>query len=167
VASLDTGDYTVAGWVRLDTIQSQMIWSNKVVGRIADDGTESGAYYRVLWINEQGRLEHTAYYPENAKQSRKVKSIISPVVLESDAWYFIAVTHAFQKQKFLYVNGRLAAQSQDKQGGRLEKYTELQFGLPFEGLASGLSGAISEVLFFSRDLTDKEILKLYQAATQN
>ncbi len=167
VASLDTGDYTVAGWVRLDTIQSQIIWSNKVVGRIANDGTESGAYYRVLWINEQGRLEHTAYYPENAVPQRKVKPIVSPIVLEADTWYFIAVTHALQKQKLLYVNGRLAAQSPDKQGTRLETYTELQFGLPFEGLAPGLSGAISEVLFFSRDLTDKEILRLYQTATQN
>jgi hypothetical protein len=167
VASLDTGDYTVAGWVRLDTIQSQIIWSNKVVGRIADDGAESGAYYRVLWINEQGRLEHTAYYPENAAGQRKVKPIAGQTALEADTWYFIAVTHALQKQKLLYVNGRLAAQSPDQQGTRLEKYTEQQFGLPFEGLAPGLSGAISEVLFFSRDLTDKEILKLYQAATQN
>ncbi len=167
VASLDTGDYTVAGWVRLDMIQSQIIWSNKVVGRIADDGTESGAYYRVLWINEQGRLEHTAYYPENAAPQRKVKPIVSSIVPEANRWYFIAVTHALQKQKLLYVNGRLAAQSPDIQGTRLETYTELQFGLPFEGLAPGLSGAISDVLFFSRELTDKEILKLYQAATQN
>ncbi|MBN2511380.1 MAG: FecR domain-containing protein, partial [Sedimentisphaerales bacterium] len=167
VASLDKGDYTVAGWVRLDTIQSQIIWSNKVVGRIADDGTESGGYYRVLWINEKRQLEHTAYYPENTAPQRKVKPIVSQIALEADTWYFIVITHALQKQKMLYINGRLAAQSPDKQGTRLEKYNELQFGLPFEGLAPGLSGAISEVLFFSRDLSDKEIMNLYRAATQH
>lgn len=167
VTSLETGDYTVAGWVRLDKIQSQIIWSNKVVGNVDADGTEAGSYYRVLWINEKGQLEHTAYYPDHEMQSRKVKAIVSDVVLEADTWYFVAVTHALQKQKLLYINGRLAAQSPDKQAGRLEHYTELKFGLPFEGLAPGLSGAISDVVFFSRDLTDKEILKLYQAATQN
>jgi hypothetical protein len=165
---LETGDYTVAGWVRFDKIQNQIIWSHRVTeGTSAVENKEDVAYFRVLWLNHEGRLEHTAYFPEREIQSRKVNTLVSSTVLEPNKWYFVAVTHAMKKQKLMYINGELAAQSSGVQSMLLEKYSTLTFGQPFEGLSPGLSGAISEILFFSRDLTDKEIQKLYLSAIDN
>jgi hypothetical protein len=165
VCRFETGDFTVAGWVRFDKIQKQVIWSNLVVGNTSTSGVkDKDSYYRVLWINDQGRLEHTAYYSERDVPSRKVNTIVSSATLEPNKWYFITVTHAAKKLKLMYINGELTAQSSTEQNGLLEKYTELTFGRPFEGLAGGLGGAISEILFYNRELTDKEIQKLYQSA---
>ena len=168
VCQMETGDYTVAGWVRFDKIQKQIIWSHRVLGNpSAIEEKDKGTYYRLLWLNEEGHLEHTAYFPEKEVQSRKVKAVASSLSLEPNKWYFVAVSHALKKQKLMYINGKLAAQSPGIQDTLLEKYSELTFGRPFEGLSPGLTGAISEILFFNRDLTQKEIEKLYLSAINN
>lgn len=155
-----SGDFTVACWIRFDEIKNQILWSNRVVSENND------TYDRVLWMNALGQIEHTAYFPEKPADSRRVNSVTAPDALKANQWYWIAVTHARGKHKFLYINGRLAAQSAALQQGPLEKYSNLAFSRPIEALAPGASGAVSEILFYSRDLTSNEIQTLYESASK-
>lgn len=161
VFASETGDYTVACWVCFGQIEKRVIWSNRVVNM--SPGNDS-SYYRVLWLNDEGKLEHTAYFPERKANNRTFNTIAGPAVLKPDQWYFVTITHAKGKYKSLYINGQLSARSTILQGNPLEKYNELTFGQSFEEFAPGFTGAISEILFFSRDLTAKENRMLYESA---
>lgn len=155
-----SGNFTVACWVRFDEIRGQVVWANRVVA----ENNPASAYDRILWMNDQGQLEHTAYFPEYAEGSRRVNSVRASEALEPNRWYWVAVTHAVGKHKFLYINGRPAARSGGVQSMTLEKYSGLALGRPVDTLAPGLAGAVSEILFFNRDLSDREIQTLYEAA---
>ncbi|HOQ04169.1 MAG TPA: FecR domain-containing protein [Anaerohalosphaeraceae bacterium] len=160
----DSGDYTVLCWLRPNTIEPQLIWSHRTaqtVPAIADN-----SYYRVLCITETGNLEHTAYYPNRRPDARKVNSIVSDRPLEPGRWYFFAVTHAKGARKLMYINGRLCAQSARPQETPLERYTELSFGQSLDELGTGFSGAITDIAFFNRVLSEKEIQHLYQTAVR-
>lgn len=163
VFSDQAGDYTVACWVRFDRIQNQIVWSNHTVSHNA--AGQDDAYYRILRLNDEGRLEHTAYFPANPPGSRRTNSVVSADTLKPDQWYFVAVTHAKGKYKELYLNGRLVAQSSTLQTMPLEKYNKLTLGRAVDELAPGLTGAVSEILFFNRDLSEKENRMLYESAS--
>jgi len=162
VFSGETGDFTVACWLRFDRIDQQVVWSNRVVNTTASGVKE--LYDRILWINGRGQLEHMAYFADSHPDTRKVNAIAAPIELRPHQWYFVSVTHAMGKYKSLYINGRLAARSSNRQDSSLEKYSKLTFGPPVPDLAQGFTGSIAEVLFYSRDLTDLENRKLYEAA---
>lgn len=156
-----TGDYTVACWIRFDQIHHQIVWSNRTVSHAA--GPED-TYYRVMQLNDEGKLEHLAYFPNNGQESRKTSVVTSSETLQPDQWYFVAVTHAKDNYKLLYINGRLSAQSSVLQGIPLEKYSELTFGRAVEDLGPGMTGCLSEILFFNRELSEKENRMLYESA---
>ena len=163
VFSAGNGDYTVAGWVRVDDIQKQVIWSNQAVGNIA---SEEG-YFRVLYLDENGAMCHAAYHPTRAVGDRISKTISSATALEPGQWYFVTVTHAIGKHKVLYLNGKEAGRSGDIQGNKLEVYSELNVGRSFDDFAPALSGAVSEMLLFNRDLSAKEIQQLYLSSSSD
>ena len=158
----DSGDYTVLCWLRPDSIEPQLIWSHRSAQNIP--AVPENSYYRILRITEEGRLEHSAYYPNRRPDAQKVNSILSDRPLEPDRWYFLAVTHAKGALKLMYLNGRLCAQSARPQETPLERYTELSFGRSLDELGTGFSGAITDIAFFNRALSEKEIQHLYQTA---
>ncbi|MEJ5260579.1 MAG: LamG-like jellyroll fold domain-containing protein [Anaerohalosphaeraceae bacterium] len=158
----DSGDYTVLCWLRPDKIEPQLIWSHLTAQPIP--AVMENSYYRILRIAEDGRLEHTAYYPNRRPDARKVNSIVSDRPLEPGRWYFFAVTHAKGTRKLMYLNGRLCAQSARPQDTPLERYIELSFGRSLDELGAGFSGAITDIAFFNRVLSEKEIQHLYQTA---
>lgn len=157
----ETGDFTVGAWIRFDKIQKQTVWSHHVLMNPAPGNM---GYYRVLWLNDQGKLEHTAYFPQYSPESRMQNTVVSDETLKPDQWYFVTVTHAKGNYKSMYINGRLSARSQTRQPTSLEKYSELTLGRSIENIAPGFSGAMAEILFFNRELTQKENLSLYESA---
>ncbi len=157
-----SGDYTVFCWLRLDSIEPQLIWAH-LTAQSTSNGPEN-AYYRILKISEEGKLEHMAYYPDRQGDSRKVNVISSPEPLQAGQWYWIAVTHAQGSRKCLYLNGRLCAQSERPQDTPLERYLRLSFGQTLKELEPGFSGAIGEIAFFDRAFSEKDIRNLYETA---
>jgi ferric-dicitrate binding protein FerR (iron transport regulator) len=164
VFSAETGDFTEACWVRFDRIEKQIVWFNRVVN-VNASGIEE-LYDRTLWINEHGQIEHMAYFADNPADSRRVNVIAANIELQPHQWYFVSVTHAVGKHKSLYINGQLAARSAFLQGSLLEKYSRLTFGSSVPELAPGSRGAITEILFYNRDLSDKEIRALYETVLE-
>lgn len=160
VFARESGDYTAACWVRFDRLGHQVVWSNRTVDNA---GESSDAYYRVLYLNDRGRLEHTAYFPQAAPEARKTNTVVSSQTLVPDQWYFVAVTHAEGGYKLLYIDGQLSAASSLQQVTPLEKYSELTFGQAVDELAGGFTGAIADILFFSRELSDNENKRLYES----
>jgi hypothetical protein len=158
----ESGDYTVLCWLRLDTTAPQIIWAHQTAPKPSAE--PETVYYRILRIDQEGKLEHTAYYPNRPPNARKVNSILSDRPLEAGRWYFVAVTHARGTRKLMYLNGRLCAQSVRPQEVPLEHYSQLSFGQSLEELGGGFSGEITDIVFFSRVLSEKEIRHLFQSA---
>ncbi len=157
----ESGNFTEVCWVRFNRIEKQVVMSNRAINPSVKNHQ---GYYRVLWINEKGNLEHSAYFPQHSPSDRIVNPISSAETLKPNQWYFVAVTHAKGDFKALYLDGKRVAQSSRYQDIDLEKYNDLTFGRSMDDLAPGLTGALSDVLFFDRSLTDEEIQSLYESA---
>lgn len=148
------GDYTICLWVRFDVIADQIVSQSLVSGR-----TQDSRYYRILNMNSDGCLEHSAFRSDRGKW----RTVKSPTPLKTNVWYFVAVTNAFGTTKNMYINGRYVAEDAERQPSPLELYETLELGGSWESFAE-FQGSVGDVLLFDRTLSKDEIQKLYESA---
>ena len=149
------GAYTICFWICFDHIAEQIVYANHVSGP-----TEDSQYYRIVSMDKEGNLEHSAYRNDRGKW----RTVKSPLPLKPNTWYFVAISNAFRTTKNMYINGQYVADDSAIQTTPLETYQTFEFGGNRDSFA-GFEGSMGDVLLFSRVLSEKEIRSLYESAT--
>jgi hypothetical protein len=153
------GFFTTGFWIRFDSITEQIVSSFLV------DGMQIEDYYRILFMNKEGKLQHCAY--EQDHDLARPVTLSEP--LEAHRWYFIMVVRNGEQvdEKSIYVNGKcLASDIKEKVGtGNIGHFQTMQFGGDFNAY-KGFSGELAEVIFIPRALSEKEVQSLYQSAIE-
>lgn len=151
------GAYTICFWIRFDRVAEQIVYANSVIGK-----TEDSQYYRILSMNANGELEHSAYRSDRGKW----RTVKSPAPLRANTWYFVAISNALGTTKNMYLNGKFVADDSATQSTPLETYQTLEFGGKRDAFA-GLEGALGDVVLFGRTLSEEEIENLYKSAVND
>jgi hypothetical protein len=151
------GAYTICCWIRFDRLAEQIVYANSVIGK-----TEDSQYYRILSMNANGELEHSAYRSDQGKW----RTVKSPSPLRSNAWYFVAISNALGTTKNMYLNGKFVADDSAIQATPLETYQTLEFGGKRDAFA-GFEGSLGDIVLFGRALSEKEIEGLYKSAVND
>ncbi|RMD58769.1 LamG domain-containing protein, partial [Candidatus Parcubacteria bacterium] len=142
---------TVAGWVKLDTINPPDGVSQAIASKPSSYGLE---------INSAGKV--TCVLATETK-SWDWCATKSNTTLNTNNWYFVAFTEDANGYKY-YVNGEYDGGGTDYKGTIITNDNNLFIGS--RGYFSRfLDGAIDEVRIYNRALSADEIRRLYNAGT--
>ena len=144
--------YTIGYWVKLNSIEPQFICA---------DSPDSGDNWRVNMIDSEGKLEHFAY----SVDLDKAKTARGSITLETNKWYFITIVRASNdtSYKYMYINGQKVSASENDKAEFVAPYSTFIIGGDFDGI-KGMDGAISDIILFSGQLSDRQIESLYNSA---
>jgi hypothetical protein len=153
------GAYSIGYWVRFDDVRQQIISANRI-------DTAQGSHFRSVVMTPEGFLQHLAH---KTTLTSGWRIVTAPEAFQPGKWYFIVVTRGVRgdNAKKIYVNGKCVTANFLENGMmELDNLQSFQFGGDI-GEFKGFEGELSEILFFPRELDEKEVQGLYEAAMNN
>ena len=149
-----TTGYTYLLWVRPDAIRGQLIF-----GAMNEGGSR-----RVAAMTADGRLDH--YFVGG--NGNRVARVQSQTIARPGLWYHLAILRTAYGDRQLFINGVLEASTEASTYGSPKFHRTLHLGVmddetPMEDLAPWCGG-LSEVVVYSRALSEQEIHDLYVAS---
>jgi hypothetical protein len=152
-----TKEWTMAFWIRIDDVST--LWSGIIhKGGPFESGCYSNREYGV-WINQD------LYFEQDATGSGECLSYYSTHAIAKAKWLHYVGVVDFNKQiAKTYFNGKLDSQKALTQNVFKNNNYELRIGNTSEAYSyySPFKGALDDVRFYNRALTDQEILALYK-----